>query len=73
MLFRVVAENLGSRAVQFAFEELHVHYSMSIERSDGTDVPCIVRMSRPDLAGVVLNPGDRTVLFEESTSPISIS
>ena len=65
ILFRLVVENQGSRAVHFAFEQLHVHYSMSIERSDGTNVPCIVPPVQTGMGrGVVLNPGERTVLLE---------
>jgi hypothetical protein len=66
ILFRVVVENLGSRAIQFAFEQLHAHLSMSIEGSDGTNVPCIVPPVQTGFGrGVVLKPGERTVLFEE--------
>jgi hypothetical protein len=65
ILFRLVVENQGSRTVRFAFEQRHVHYSMSIERSDGTNVPCVVPPVQTGFGrGVVLNPGERTVLLE---------
>jgi hypothetical protein len=65
ILLRLVVENQGRRAVHFAFEQLHVHLSMSIEQSDGTNVPCVVPPVQTGFGrGVVLNRGERTVLFE---------
>jgi hypothetical protein len=65
ILLRLVVENQGRRAVHFAFEQLHVHLSMSIEQSDGTNVPCVVPPVQTGFGrGVVLNRGERTILLE---------
>jgi len=65
ILLRLVVENQGRRAVHFAFEQLHVHLSMSVEQSDGTNVPCVVPSGQTGFGrGVVLNRGERTVLLE---------
>jgi hypothetical protein len=64
MLFRLVIENLGSRALQVETTQVAINASMSIERSDGTNVPYIAPGAQTGWGGPVLNPGERTVLFE---------
>jgi hypothetical protein len=65
MLFRLVIENLGNRSVRFDSEPVVVDFSMSIERSDGTNVPCIAPHPQTGMGpAVALKSKERTVLFE---------
>jgi hypothetical protein len=66
MSFRLVMENSGSRAVQFDPQQVGVNSSMSIERSDGTNVPYIAPLVQTFIMGdpPVLKPGERAVLLE---------
>jgi hypothetical protein len=64
MLFRLVIENLGSRALQVETTQVAINASMSIVRSDGTNVPYIAPGAQTGWGGPVLNPGERKVLFE---------
>jgi hypothetical protein len=65
MLFRLVVENLGSRAVQIETAQAAVNSSMAIERSDGANVPYIAGSVQTGMGRRVLKPGERTVLFAD--------
>jgi hypothetical protein len=64
--FRLVMENLTSRAVQFDPQQVAVNSSMSIERIDGTNVPYIKGSVQTAIMGdlPILKPRERKVLFE---------
>ena len=65
MWFRLVLENLGTRAVRIETAQVAVNSSMAIERSDGTNVPYIAGSVQTGMGGKVLNPGESTVLFDK--------
>ena len=63
--FRLDVKNVGHRTVEFAAEQFHLRASMSIERSDGMNVPYIKSLPQTGFGDdVVLKPGQRTVLVD---------
>jgi len=64
ILLRLEMENLGSRVIRYDAMQVSINCSMSIEGNDGVDVPCIAPSVETGGDTRVLNPGERTVLFE---------
>jgi len=64
MLFRLVIENLGRRAVKVDPIQVAINSSMAIETGDGVSVPYIKGWIQTGIGQLVLKPGERAVLFE---------
>jgi hypothetical protein len=65
MVFRLVIENVGRRPFQFAALQQALESSMSIEQSDGTNMPYIATLAQTGMGqNVVLKPQERKVLLE---------